>query len=395
MYIRPIMDTIQKRLEEPRRFIQVLAGPRQVGKTTLANQAAKASGLAFHYATADDPGFNDKIWLQQQWDIARLITQQNKTSAILILDEIQKIPDWSSMVKYLWDADTLAGLPLQVIILGSAALLIQKGLAESLAGRFEMIPITHWSFTEMQEAFAWSLDQYIYFGGYPGAAPLISEETRWKQYIIDSLIEATLSKDILSITPIQKPALLRELFYLSCSYSGQILSYQKMTGQLHDAGNTTTLAHYLELLSGAGLVTGISKFAGQIVRQRASSPKLQVMNTALMSAQLKYSFSQAKQTPTCWGRLLESAIGAYLLNSVKHSAIKVYYWRQGNVEVDFILQYGDEIIGLEVKSSLRKGSLSGMSVFHKAFNPKRILLIGGQGISPENFLKNPVKDLFL
>lgn len=394
MFQRPILKAILSRISGHRQFIQVLLGPRQVGKTTLTRQIAKECQLPTHYASADEPGPKDQLWLQQQWDTARLFTSNGESPALLIIDEIQKIPDWTAIVKQLWDEDTFAQRPLKVILLGSAPLLIQDGLSESLAGRFELIRISHWSFSEMQQAFGWNIHQYIYFGGYPGAAPLIADETRWKHYIIDSMIETTVGRDILSMATIHKPTLLRQLFYLGCTYSGQILSFQKMLGQLQDAGNTTTLAHYLTLLGSAGLLSDIRKFAGQTVRQRASSPKFQVLNTALMSAQSNYSFAQARGNPDYWGHALESTIGAYLLNSTWGSDIKVYYWREGQYEVDFILQRGDKLIALEVKSNLRKTSLPGLSLFYKTFQPQRVLLIGGQGLSIETFLKMPVDALF-
>lgn len=393
-FIRPVLQTVLARLNEPRRFIQVLAGPRQVGKTTLAYQAAKSAGMPMHYASADDPNANSPVWIQQQWNIARFSVQEHKTPALFILDEVQKIMDWSGVVKQLWDEDTAAKLPLKVIILGSAPLLIQRGLSESLAGRFEMIPITHWSYNEMQQAFDWSWRQYVYFGGYPGAAPLIEDEPRWKRYIIDSLIETTLAKDILSITPIQKPALLRNLFYLGCAYSGQVLSYQKMMGQLHDVGNTTTLAHYLELLTGAGLVTGLSKYSGQIIRQRGSSPKLQVLNTGLMSAPANYSFTQKTFPAEYWGRLLESAVGAYLLNARRGTAIELLYWREGNHEVDFVLRQGKHTIALEIKGGNHHVTESGMNAFVETFKPQRVLLIGEKGLAPEVFFSTPIENLF-
>src|SRR5271169_2929119 len=316
MIRQTIHDELLKRLKEKRRFLQVLAGPRQVGKTTLVRQVMAASHLPAHYASADEPTLRgDRTWLEQQWDIARLKATEGKSGALLVLDEIQKIADWPDVVKLLWDADTHSSVPLKVVLLGSAPLLIQSGLTESLAGRFEVIAAPHWSFTEMREAFGWTVEQYIFYGAYPGAAELIDDPERWRRYILDSLIETTLSRDILLLTRVDKPALLRRLFQLGCAYSGQILSYQKMIGQLTDAGNTTTLAHYLELLQGAGMLAGLSKFARGLVRQRNSSPKLQVLNTALMSAQDSRSFAEARQDGNYWGRLVESCAGAHLLNT--------------------------------------------------------------------------------
>ncbi|MEA3365143.1 MAG: AAA family ATPase, partial [Candidatus Hydrogenedentes bacterium] len=280
MYKRPLLEQVLKRISEPRRFIQVLAGPRQTGKTTIARQVTQAAGLPTHYASADEPAPKDRPWIEQQWETARLQmrSQVSSSGGLLILDEIQKISDWSETVKRLWDEDTTADSNLRVLLLGSSPLLLQRGLADSLAGRFGILPVTHWSFEEMHDAFGWNLDQYVYFGGYPGAAQLIDDQHRWARYVLDSLIETSVSRDILLMTRVDKPALLRRLFEFGCSYSGRILSYQKMVGQLQEAGNTTTLAHYLELLKGAGLLTGLAKYSGQVVRQRASSPKLLVMN---------------------------------------------------------------------------------------------------------------------
>src|SRR5208283_319150 len=390
MIRRAIYDELLKRLKEKRRFLQVLAGPRQVGKTTLVRQVMAASHIPAHYAAADEPSLRgDRTWLEQQWDIARLKAGEGKSGALLVLDEIQKITGWPNVVKLLWDADTHSGLALKVVLLGSAPLLIQSGLAESLAGRFEVIAVPHWSFTEMREAFGWNLEQYIFYGAYPGAAGLIDTPERWRRYILDSLIETTISRDILSLTRVDKPALLRRLFLLGCAYSGQILSYQKMIGQLTDAGNTVTLAHYLELLQGAGMLAGLSKYSRGQVRQRGSSPKLQVLNTALMSAQDHRTAAEARQDGNHWGRLVESCVGAHLLNTSFGSDIEVTYWRERNQEVDFILRWGKTTVAVEVKSGRRPESLPGMEAFAAHFKPKRKLLVGGQGIELAEFLMKP------
>jgi predicted AAA+ superfamily ATPase len=378
-----------KRLGERRRFIQVVAGPRQVGKTTVVRQAMAASGIPVHYASADEPTLRDRTWLEQQWDLARLKARAEANGALLVLDEIQKVHDWPTTVKLLWDADTHAGVPLKVVLLGSSPLLIQSGLTESLAGRFELIPAPHWSFGEMREAFGWNLEQYIFHGAYPGAAELIDEPNRWRRYLLDSLIETTLSRDILLMTRVDKPALLRRLFQLGCAYSGQVLSYQKMIGQLTDAGNTTTLAHYLELLNGAGMLTGLSKYSHGGVRQRGSSPKLQVLNTGLASALDHRSLSEARHEGDYWGRLVESCIGAHLLNSSLVTEIEVVYWRERNLEVDFVLQRGRTVVAIEVKSGARRQSLPGMEAFARIAKPRRQLLVGDQGIPIEEFLSHP------
>ena len=389
MMRQTLYDELMKRLKEKRRFLQVLAGPRQVGKTTLVSQVIKASKLPAHYASADEPSMRDRTWIEQQWDAARLMARDNKAGALLVLDEVQKVSDWSTVIKLLWDADTHAGLPLKVVLLGSAPLLIQRGLTESLAGRFEVIAVPHWSFAEMREAFGWNLEQYIFYGAYPGSAELITEPERWRRYIVDSLIETTISRDILLLNRVDKPALLRQLFHLGCAYSGQILSYQKMLGQLTDAGNTVTLAHYLELLQGAGMVAGLSKYAHGLVRQRGSSPKLQVLNTALMTAQDNRTATEARQDGNYWGRLVESCVGAHLLNTSFGTNIELTYWRERNQEGDFVLRQGKTTVAIEVKSGRRAESLPGMEAFAKHFKLKRKLLVGGQGIELVEFLTKP------
>jgi uncharacterized protein len=389
MIRRILHDELLKRLNERRRFVQVLIGPRQVGKTTLVQQVLKMVKIPAHYASADEPTLRDRAWLEQQWDLARLKAKEAATGAILVIDEIQKVEDWPGPVKLLWDADTQARLPLKVVLLGSSPLLIQSGLSESLAGRFEVIAVPHWSYAEMREAFGWNLEQYIFYGAYPGAAELVDEPERWRRYILDSLVETTISRDILLLTRVDKPALLRRLFQLGCAYSGQVLSYQKMIGQLTDAGNTTTLAHYLELLHGSGMLAGLQKHSTGPVRQRGSSPKLQVLNTALMSALDHRPMAEARRDGDYWGRLVESSVGAHLVNSSFGSNIDVTYWRERNHEVDFVLQQGKKVAAIEVKSGRRREALPGMEAFVKIFKPRRQLLIGGQGIGLEEFLSKP------
>ena len=396
MYKRSIYKVLMSRLGEPRRFIQVLSGPRQAGKTTLAQQVMAGIKIPSHYATADEPALKDRSWIEQQWEVGRMKTQSGaqKKKALLVLDEIQKITGWSETVKRLWDEDTAKKLPLRVIVLGSSALLVQRGLTESLAGRFEVIPVTHWRFSEMQKAFGWNVDEYIFFGGYPGAAELIQDELRWSNYIRDALIETTISRDILLMTRVDKPALLRRLFQLGCNYSGQVLSYQKMLGQLQDVGNTTTLAHYLDLLQSAGILRGLSKYAGQRVRQRASSPKLLVLNTALMSASGSVTMKEAKQEPDQWGRWVESAVGSSLANGVVGKNIELFYWASRNREVDYVLSRKNELVAIEVKSGRNKGTFPGVEAFSREFKVKRKLLVGPQGIAIDEFLLTPPEEFF-
>lgn len=388
MYKRSMYHVLLRRLEEPRRFVQVLAGPRQVGKTTLIQQVLRDLKAPSHYASADEPVTKDRVWVEQQWEAARRLVSGpgQAKAAVLVLDEIQKIPGWSEIVKFLWDQDSAQRLPLRVVLPGSAPLLVQRGLSESLAGRFETIPVTHWSLAEMRDAFGWSLDQYIYHGGYPGSAPLIEDTRRWRQYVLHSLIETTISKDILEMRRVDNPALLRRLFELGCQYCGQILSLNKMLGQLQDRGNTSTLAHYLDMLRGCGLLEGLQKYAGQKVRQRGSSPKLQVHNNALLTALENVAFQEARQDPEYWGRLVKSSVGSYLVNQGRVSDLVVFYWNHVNREVDFVLAKGSKIIAIEVKSSRRRTSLPGIEAFAGQFKVHKKLLVGGQGIPVDEFI---------
>lgn len=388
-YQRPQAAELRARLREPRRRIQAVTGPRQVGKSTLVQQAAEGLDLPLRYASADEPTLQGDDWIAQQWEAARLEVT-GPGGAVLVLDEIQKIPGWSETVKRLWDEDTRARRPLRVVLLGSAPLLVSQGLNESLAGRFETIPLSHWSYAEMQQAFGWSLEEYIYYGGYPGAAPLIGDPARWTRYILDSLIETSIARDVLLLTRVDKPALLRRLFELACRYSGQILSYTKMLGQLQDAGNTTTLAHYLDLLAGAGMVRALPKYAGDLARSRGSSPKLQVLNTALMTATSGLTLEEARADREFWGRLVESAVGAHLANAAMRGECEVHYWRERNHEVDFVVTAGRTVTAIEVKSGRSPQAHAGTAAFMESFGPQRALLVGGDGIGLEDFLAHPV-----
>ena len=390
---RDYAAVLAARLSEPRRLLHVVAGPRQVGKTTLVQQVLAEFDRPSVFVSADEPALRDTAWLAAQWERARLVAKDaGKRGAVLALDEVQKVPGWSEAVKRLWDEDTRARLPLRVVLLGSAPLLVQRGLAESLAGRFEILHLPHWSFAEMRAAFGYSLEQYLYFGGYHGAAPLMDDPPRWRRYLLDALVETTIARDVLLLTRVDKPALLRRLFELGCRYSGQVLSYTKMLGQLHDAGNTTTLAHYLELLAGAGMLTGLPKFSAAAVRSRGSSPKLQAFNTALLTAQSGLTPSEARADREFWGRLTESAVGAHLANAAACGVCELFYWREGNREVDFVQRAGRRIVAIEVKIGRAPVAHSGLAAFSEAFKPKRTLLVGGDGIPVEEFLSRPVID---
>lgn len=392
-YLRKQYNTLKERVEEPRKFIQVIAGPRQVGKSTLVSQVLRQIELAYMMEVADGVDSKDTDWIRRVWESARTTMQlRKKKEFLLVIDEIQKIDNWSDAVKREWDEDTRMGLNLKVVLLGSSRLLLKKGLTESLAGRYELIRLGHWSYVEMQEAFGFTLDEYIYFGGYPGPAHLIKDERRWKKYVKDSLVAPAIEKDVIMTSNIYKPALMKRLFELGCGYSAEVLSLTKLIGQLQDAGNVTTLAGYLEILNQCSLLAALQKYAKDDARKYNSIPKYQVYNNALMTAYKGRTFEKDRIDPRVWGRWVESAVGAYLLSMAEELEYQLYYWREGTDEVDFIIVTGGECIAIEVKSG-RRGMNSGLPKFVKAFHPKRSFVVGTSGVSLEDFLKSDLEEL--
>jgi len=393
-YQRTEKSGLLKRLkDEPRRFIQVIYGPRQVGKTTLIRQIMDELDYPHQLVAADAVPAVDGLWIAQQWENVR-IRQQTDKPFLLVIDEVQKIDNWSEQIKAEWDRDAAEGRDIRVVLLGSSRLMLQQGLTESLAGRFEATYLGHWSFKEMKDAFGLTAEEFVWFGGYPGAVTLREDEDRWKSYVHDALLETSISKDILMLTRVDKPALMKRLFELGSSYSGQILSFTKIMGQLTEAGNTTTLANYLELLNDAGLLAGLEKFSPNMVRKRSSSPKFQVHNTAIMSAISSERLDILLEDYEAWGRWVESAVGAHLINQViKNKKLSLHYWREGNDEVDYVVEYKKRVIALEVKSG-KAGKLSGLNAFDKKFQPEKSLLIGAGGIPWQEFLQMDVLELF-
>lgn len=394
MIQREQLKTLQERMDEPRQFIQVLAGPRQVGKTTLVKQFVDQCTKPVHSVNADAVAENQSEWIAEQWDIVRnRMLLYKYEEHILIIDEIQKLNNWSEVVKREWDADTWNNVNIKVILLGSSRLLLKDGLTESLAGRFEMIRMPHWSYTEMKEAFGYNLNQYIYYGGYPGAAQLIGNNNRWRQYMLQSIIDPAIEKDVLMTKRIHKPALLRQVFELGSACSGEKVAYTKMLGQLQDAGNSSTLANYLYILGEANLLCAIPKFSRNVVRKYQSIPKLQVYNTGLLSVYQGKGFESELLSPARWGRWVESAVGAHLMNAAEQEAYHIAYWRENNDEVDFVVSASsDTTLAIEVKSGHRKDN-SGLHVFREKYAEAKTLVVGTGGFSLEEFLSIPLRSV--
>ena len=394
MYKKPEYKIITNRLLEERKFIQVVMGPRQVGKSTVVKQVLKDIDIPYLFYSADNVPASNSGWISDCWAAVRSL-KVNKSwhDVILVIDEIQKIANWSEVVKKEWDFDSFNDINIKVLLLGSSRVLLEKGLSESLAGRFEEIRMSHWSYQEMKDCFGFTLDQYIFFGGYPGAATLINDEERFNHYIQSAIIEATINKDILMDTPISKPALLRQTFELGAAYSGELLSLNKMLGSLQDAGNTVTLTGYINLLKESGLLCGLQKYSVDNARRKASIPKLQVYNNALKTVYSQISFEQAIIDRKSWGRIFESNIGAYLVSQSFIHHFDVFYWRERDFEVDYILRKNNTLIAIEVKSNAEKRT-EGLEKFRQLFNPKSAFIIGDGGISAEDFFTMDIRKLF-
>lgn len=387
---RAVVAEVLERLHNPPELIQIVLGPRQVGKTVAARAVEASWNGPVRYAAADLPLPPGPEWIETAWRLARRDAADGVS--LLILDEVQKVHGWSETVKAFWDEDKAKGIPLKVLLLGSSALLLAKGTTESLAGRFFLHRCLHWSFPECREAFGWNLDRWIFHGGYPGAAPLIQNEDAWRAYITDSLVETVLARDVLAMQTVTKPALLRHLFALSARFPARILSYNKMLGQLHDAGNTTTLAHYLRLLGTAFLVSGLERYSAGYARSRGSSPKLVLWNNALISALNLYSFKEVSSEPAWWGRLVENAVGAHLLNHLQSLPYEITYWSERGYEVDYVVRTGDRTWAIEVKSG-RPGRTAGLRAFLRRYPDSHVLVIGTGGIALEEFFNTHPKEL--
>ena len=394
MIIRSQSNDLIMRLKEPRRTIQVVAGPRQVGKTTLVKQVLQQLSTPSRFFNADGVEPDDKDWIAARWEEVRALMHFNQyQEMVLVIDEVHKINNWSEQVKREWDADTFNDVNIKVVLLGSSRLLLKKGLTESLAGRFEILSMTHWSFQEMQEAFGWDINQYVYFGGYPGSAPYVNNEARWRKYMRESIIAPAIEKDVLQTTYIYKPALMHQLFHLGCAYSGELLSYNKMLGLLQDAGTATTLVNYLEVLGESKLLTGLPKYVKDASRKYKTIPKLQVYNNALLTALTEgVSYEKVFTDPQLWGRWVESAVGCYLLDKADELDCDLFYWREDNEEVDFVLRRADKLLAIEVKSGKRQSN-SGLSTFRQMYNPQHSLVVGGQALPLEDLFKGNIASL--
>ena len=396
LYKRQHLAILHKRMAEPRKRIQIVMGPRQVGKSTMVGQFASKLKVPYDIFAADAVNRYDSSWIPNRWQEERIkMNLRQEKERILVIDEIQKIENWSEQVKKEWDSDTREGRNLKVILLGSSRVLLQKGLEDSLAGRFETIKMGYWDWTEMREAFGFSLDQYVYFGGFPGLADTINDENRWQNLVEGSIISPILARDIIEIEEIRNSALLRQVFELACIESAKELSLTKMQSTLNK-GTVPTIKTYLNILDQTMTVKPLQKYAPSAIREKNSIPKMQVYNSGFRNRYAQFTFEQARTNPAEWGRLVESSVGAHLANHSILDGFDLLYWRnERKQECDYVLKKGQKLVAIEVKSS-RADNTSGFEEFKKLYSDKigTALIVGPEGLPLEDFFGLKINDLF-
>lgn len=396
MYQRRHLNILTSRMAEPRRRMQIVMGPRQVGKSTLVGQFTEATSVPFDFFAADSVNRFDTSWIPNKWQQARMrMDIHSEQEHILVIDEVQKIKGWSEQVKKEWDEDSRNHRNLKVILLGSSRLLLQKGLEESLEGRFETIKMGYWDWQEMHEAFGFSMDEYVYFGGFPGLAPDIQDEDRWRNLMEDSIISPILTRDILEIEEIRTPALLRQVFELACIESAKELSLTKMQGTMN-SGTVPTIKNYLDILNKSMTVQPLQNYSASIIREKLSVPKMQVFNNAFRNRFGSFSFDEARVDPAEWGRQIESAVGAHLANRSMMDDYELFYWRnERRQECDYVLRKGQALVAIEVKSGGVDRTV-GFEKFKEQFADKvaAAFIVGPQALPLEDFFMMDLKSLF-
>lgn len=396
MYQRRHLNILKSRMAEPRRRMQIVMGPRQVGKSTLVGQFTEGISVPFDFFAADGVNRFDSSWIPNKWQQVRMrMDIHSEQEHILIIDEVQKIRGWSEQVKKEWDEDSRSHRNLKVILLGSSRLLLQKGLEESIEGRFETIKMGYWDWQEMHEAFGFSMDEYVYFGGFPGLAPDIQDEDRWRNLMEDSIISPILTRDILEIEEIRNPALLRQVFELACIESTKELSLTKMQGTMN-SGTVPTIKNYLDILNKSMIVQPLQNYSPSRVKEKQSVPKMQVFNNAFRNRFGTFSFDEARVDPAEWGRLVESAVGAHLANRAMTDDYELFYWRnERRQECDYVLRKGQALVAIEVKSGSVDKTV-GFEKFKEQFadNVTAAFIVGPHALPLDDFFIMDLKSLF-
>ena len=396
MYQRRHLNILKSRMAEPRRRMQIVMGPRQVGKSTMVGQFTEGTSVPFDFCAADSVNRFDTSWIPNKWQQARMrMDIHSEQEHILIIDEVQKIKGWSEQVKKEWDEDSRSHRNLKVILLGSSRLLLQKGLEESLEGRFETIKMGYWDWQEMHEAFGFSMDEYVYFGGFPGLALDIKDEDRWRNLMEYSIISPILTRDILEIEEIRNPALLRQVFELACTESAKELSLTKMQGTMN-SGTVPTIKNYLDILNKSMTVQPLQNYSPSRIREKQSVPKMQVFNNAFRNRFGTFSFDEARMDPAECGRQVESAVGAHLANRSIVDDYELFYWRnERRQECDYVLRKGQALVAIEVKSGSVDKTV-GFEKFKEQFadNVAAAFIVGPQALPLEDFFLMDLKSLF-
>ena len=396
LYERQHLSILKSRMAEPRRRMQIIMGPRQVGKSTLVGQYVDGIDTPYDFFAADGVNREDTTWIPARWQEARMkMDLHGEKERILIIDEVQKIKTWSEQVKKEWDRDTREKRNLKVILSGSSRVLLQKGLDESLEGRFESLKMGYWEWHEMRDAFGFTIQQYIYFGGFPGLAPDIKDEGRWRDLMEGTIISPILTRDILEIDEIRHPALLRQVFELACIESARELSLTKMRGTMN-SGTVPTIKSYLEALDKTMLVKPLQKYSPSPVKEKNSIPKMQVYNSAFRNRYGTYTFEEAVTDSTEWGRQVESAVGAHLANRSLLDGFELLYWRNDKKEeCDYVLKKGQALVAIEVKSSSADDT-DGYEKFKGRYaeHITSAFIVGPEGLPLEDFFSIDLKTLF-
>lgn len=396
MYKRKQLSVLESRMAESRRTIHVVMGPRQVGKSTMIDQFVEHTSVPYSLFSADGVGKTNTDWISEKWyEVRTKMMLYGENEHILIIDEIQKIAGWSETVKKEWDQDTRDKRNLKVILLGSSRLLIQKGLEESLEGRYETLKMGYWEWEEMREAFGFTMEQFIYFGGFPGLAPYINDEDRWRKMMEDSIISPILNRDILDIEEIRNPSLLRQVFEIGSMYSSQEISLNKMQGVVN-SGTVPTISSYLRILDETMLVKPLYKYDNSTIKTRNSVPKMQAYNNAFRNSYCQHTFEEAVMNKVEWGRQVESAVGAYLAGRSVIDGFQLLFWRdEKKNECDYVLKKGESLIAIEVKSG-HADNIEGYLAFKNRFgrNIVNSFIVGPEGLPLEDFFKLNIPSFF-
>lgn len=370
-----VKERLTERLDEPAPGrVQILTGPRQVGKTHILLDSAARWRESALYLAADAPESSLPGWWELQWQ--RTLQMAGRGKSVLFVDEAHYLPQWSPVIKSAIDEVYRKKLPLHIVITGSATLPLGSGAREAMTGRFERIELRQWNPRDLAEAFSLDRDEaiecFIRFGSFPGGMSLISDIPRWKAYIRDSIIDPAVGRDILMREQVRKPALLRQIFAVCTGHPSEILSLAKIAGALSDAGTLETIAHYLGLLEEAYLIASVRKYSAREVRRRSSPPKIVPLSNALTAASRSGDPPLPARDPAPWGRWVENACIAFAIGCGQ----KVHYWREEPLEVDFVLIGSWGKWAIEIKTGeLGSRDMAGLLTFCRRWPEFRPLVL--------------------